>query len=114
MLVYGDVAGERRVVRQVTASPWTEEDRALLVAYQLYRESLCDGCGQPKHLAHHPDNDGWYDVAPDPVQCHACTALAKAGSKEPDKVEPVLMYRILHDRDYGEKPLPMLQLDDVA
>lgn len=86
----------------------------MLLAYRLYLDSLCSGCGEPKHLAHHPDNDGWYETDPDPVVCHACTALAKADAKDPDKVEPVKMFRLLHDRDYGEHPLPMLSLDDVA
>lgn len=101
-----------RIERTVTGSPWTEEDRALLLAYQLYRSSLCTGCGQPKHLAHHPDNDGWYETG-EPIVCHACTALAKAGAKDPSSVDPVQMYRILHDRDYTTSPLPVLDLSDL-
>lgn len=99
-------------VRTVTASPWTEADRALMLAFQLYESSLCPGgCGQPKALAHHPDNDGWYGIA-EKVICHACTALKRAaneGSKEP--VQPVEFHVLEHDRDYGARPLPVFNPD---
>lgn len=105
-----------RVARAVTESPWTEEDRALMLAYRMFLDSICDGCGQPKSLAHHPDNDGWYEVAPQRVICHACTAIRRVeqeGSKEP--VKPVELIRLVHDRDYSTHPLPPLRLDrDLA
>lgn len=100
------------VVRTVTESPWTEEDRALMLAYRMYLNSLCSGdCGQPRALAHHPANDGWYGVG-ERVICHACTALKRAaneGSKEP--VKPVEYYVLDHDRDYDANPLPVLDRD---
>ncbi|WGX98722.1 hypothetical protein [Nocardioides sp. L-11A] len=103
---------EGRLARTVTEPVWTDLDRALLMAYQRYLGSLCPGeCGQPKALAHHPANDGWYGIA-DTVICHACTALKRAaneGSKEP--VKPVEFHVLNHDRDYQANPLPQLDLD---
>lgn len=96
------------MIRTVTESPWTDDDRKLMLAYRMYLDSLCPGgCGQPKRLAHHPDNDGWYEVDDEQVVvCHACTALeqaAKDGSSE--QVKPVQFYVIRHDRDYSTRPL---------
>jgi hypothetical protein len=101
---------EGRLARSITESPWSDEDRALMLAYRMWRHSICEGCGQPKRLAHHPDNDGWYEATP--VVCHGCTAMrrkANEGSKEP--VKPVEFYRLAHDRDYDLRPLPMMQPD---
>lgn len=104
------------MVRTVTESPWTDDDRKLMLAYQQYLDSLCQGgCGQPKRLAHHPDNDGWYDVDGERVVCHACTALRRAeddGSKEPAK--PVEFLVLNHERDYNTHPLLDLSRDIVA
>lgn len=105
-----------RVFRTVTESPWTDEDRKLMLAYKMHLNSLCPGgCGQPRRLAHHPDNEGWYDVDADRVVCHACTALERAkheGSKEP--VKPIEFISIVHDRDYATHPLLDLSRDLVA
>lgn len=98
----------------MTESEWTDEDRALLLAYKLWERSLCDGCGQPRSRAHHPDNDGYYRAS-EAVVCHACTALRRAhqsGSKEP--VKPVELFHVVHDRDYEADPLPVLDLDDFT
>lgn len=90
----------------MAASPWTEEDRALLLAYRAYRDSLCQGgCGQPSSLAHHWDMDGWFE-APG-VTCYACTARAqaeRADSTEP--VKPVELFGVINVRDFDKKPLP--------
>lgn len=93
------------MLRTVTASPWTEEDRALMLGYRSYLATLCPGeCGQPRELAHHWDNEGWYSVEDeDRTTCHACTALKQAGAKEP--IEPVEFLTISHPRDYATKPL---------
>ena len=58
---------------------WLEKDYPLTLALTVYEDGLC-GCGQPMALAHHPDNDGWYDAHK--TQCHSCAArdLATAGS----------------------------------
>lgn len=97
----------------MTRSPWTDEDRALLLAFSLYEESLCS-CGEPRNLAHHPDNEGWYTIDNDPeegsaVVCNACAAIEKNKAEAeksdlPYGLRPVLV----HDRDYEAKPLPPL------
>lgn len=53
--------------------PWTPEDVALLVGLARYEDSLCPGCGVPKHLAWHSELDGWFEHEHE-VVCHACTA----------------------------------------
>lgn len=95
------------MLRTVTASAWSEEDRALMLGYREYLGTLCSGgCGQPKALAHHWDNDGWFE-ADDSVVCHACTAIRQAereDSSEPAK--PVRLISVRDVRDYEKKPLP--------
>lgn len=105
--VYDD---QGRVQRTVTASPWTDEDRALLLAYGKHKASRCPGCGEPKSLAWHPDNDGYYTVPDDlRVVCHGCTALAKVraegSSPSSEPVKPVEYLGVIHDRNYETHPL---------
>lgn len=103
--VYDD---QGRVLQTVTASAWGEDDRKLMLAYREYQSSLCPGgCGHPRERAHHPDNDGWY-VA-EGVECHACTARARAeraDSKEP--VKPIELFGVVDIRDYTTQPLPAM------
>ncbi|XAZ30674.1 hypothetical protein AAHB34_16135 [Paenarthrobacter ureafaciens] len=50
-------------------------DYVLSLALQVYEDGLC-ACGQPTILAHHKQNDGWYDAQK--VQCHSCAARERA------------------------------------
>lgn len=44
-----------------------------MLGLALYEDTLCPGCGQPKHLAWHSHTAGeWEDPG---VVCHACTAV---------------------------------------
>ena len=63
---------------------WTDNDRALALALDLHEAGLCQGCGQPKHRAWHPDHLGWIDVNAD-LTCEGCRALAEwqKGDHEP-------------------------------
>jgi hypothetical protein len=62
-----------RVVRAITEPAWTGDDRALMLALQLYEDGLCSGCGRPKERAWHPDMDGWYE--PTTYECNACSVV---------------------------------------
>lgn len=93
-----------RLLRSWAQSEWTEEDRALMLARDTYRSSLCPGCGQPKDHAWHPDNDGWYEVTVT-FECHACTALAREANPG---AEPVEFHAVTDTRDYAKNPLPPL------
>jgi hypothetical protein len=75
-----------RVARTVARSSWTDEDRALMLAYAEYKASLCPGCGHPKETAWHPLVDS-YEVTAS-YTCCACTARARHGS-DPGTVPPV-------------------------
>lgn len=79
-----------------------------MLGYRSYLVTLCPGgCGQPRALAHHPDNDGWYEA--ETTTCYACTARVQAereGSNEP--VKPFGLIGIVDVRDYDAKPLPPL------
>lgn len=48
-----------------------------MLALTVYEDGLCS-CGQPVILAHHPDNDGWYDTHK--KQCHSCASRERATS----------------------------------
>jgi hypothetical protein len=54
------------VVRAVTTREplYTEQDRAELIAYELYLESLCPLCGRPLEVCTAPEEGGpEYDVS---------------------------------------------------
>lgn len=94
-----DAAG--RVVRVVTASAWTDEDRALMMAWGKYQAGLCR-CGFPKSLAWHHLNDAAYELDGEFV-CYACTA-----GQDPDEdgVRRPVTYPVVVDvRDYQADPL---------
>jgi hypothetical protein len=93
-----------RLLRAFTASAWTEEDRALLLARDAYLATLCSGCGQPKETAWHPDNEGWFEVTQS-FECNACTALRR--ESDPSS-EPVTFHAVTDTRDYEKSPLPPL------
>lgn len=102
MLTTYEHDAQGRVIRAFTASPWTEEDRALMLAREIYLSSLCPRCGQPKDQAWHPDNDGWFEVTAT-FECHACTALARESNAE---AEPVAFHAVTYTRDEEKNPLP--------
>lgn len=91
------------MVRVVTASPWTEEDRALMLAWRIYQASICSGCGHPKATAWHHLNEDAFDSEGDFV-CWACTAAQAPG--EGGKREWVKYPVIVDTRDYDQFPLP--------
>lgn len=95
-------AGGGRVARAFTASAWTEEDRALMLARDSYRTTLCPNCGHPKDTAWHPDNEGWFEVTAS-FECHPCTALRR---EVDPSAEPVMFQAVTDTRDYVKKPLP--------
>lgn len=96
-----DEAG--RVIRVVQSSPWTEDDRALMLALQSYRDSLCPGCGHPKKTAWHHHSEDSFDHEGDFI-CWACTA---AQPEDPDSGQKELVkYPVVVDtRDYTRFPL---------
>ena len=62
---------------------WTRRDADLAVAYTIYRQSLCSGCGVPQHVGW--DYDRSHDErhrprweADDPSRCYVCTAREQA------------------------------------
>jgi hypothetical protein len=88
------------------------EDRALMLAWQAYKGTLCPGCGHPKATAWHEDNDGWFEQHLR-VTCHACTAMRPADAD--GKVQPMEYVDVVDTRDYDEHPLPLImptRLDD--
>lgn len=102
MLTTYEYDTQGRVVRAFTASPWTEEDRALMLAWAAYQRSLCPRCGHPKETAWHPDNEGYFEVL-ETHECNACTAIARHGN---DDQPPVEFLVVSDTRDYDQDPLP--------
>lgn len=100
------------MVRTVTTGAWTAEDRALVLAYKRYLDSLCPGrCGEPIEKAWHWDNEGWYEVdaEDDYTTCWACTAIAQ--SEDPTAKPVRHLTRLRHERDYDTDPLPPLDIE---
>jgi hypothetical protein len=73
-----------------------------MLAFQMYKSTLCPGCGQPKDTAWHPDNEGWFEVTQS-FECHPCTALRRESDSS---AEPVLYLAVTDTRDYEKSPLP--------
>lgn len=90
------------MARTVTGSPWTSEDRALMLAYRVYKATLCPGCGHPKETAWHFDNEGEFEVKAR-YTCHPCTVKNTPGDGR--SVDPVDYVVVLDARDYAESPL---------
>lgn len=94
------------MTRTVTPSTWSQEDRALILAWRIYRDSLCDGCSQPRAVAWHWDMDGWYDV--EVRECQACSAVdSRMSDERGGEDDHRKRYPMVHStRDLGAKPLP--------
>jgi hypothetical protein len=82
---------------------WTDKDYVLSLALTIYEDGLC-GCGQPMAVAHHPDNDGWYDAKK--TQCHSCAKREQANTGKQDPPPGEKVYTI-YTRP-TDKPLPPL------
>jgi hypothetical protein len=84
---------------------WTDKDYVLTLALTIYEDGLC-ACGQPMAVAHHPDNDGWYDAKK--VQCNSCAKRENATSGDgtnPYKAAPGEKVYTIYTRP-ANKPLP--------
>lgn len=82
-----------------------------MLAWERYRQTLCEGCGEPKDLAWHPDMDGWYEVH-HLFTCHSCTARARAISKSGEPVEPKTYPGApINTRDLKAEPLDPIDFD---
>ncbi|WP_275779712.1 hypothetical protein [Paenarthrobacter sp. Y-19] len=82
-----------------------ERDYVLTLALTIYEDGLC-GCGQPAAIAHHPDNDGWYDAHK--IQCHSCAARERAttgAGTQPYKPDPGEKVFTSYERP-EDQPLP--------
>jgi hypothetical protein len=85
----------------VTSSPWTSEDRALMLAWREYKDSLCSGCGHPKATAWHHLADSFVHTGD--FVCRACTAAQPAD--ETGKRHLVKLPVVEDTRDYQQFPL---------
>jgi hypothetical protein len=77
--------GDRLVRSTATQeAAWSDTDRALAEALDLFEAGLCQGCGQPKDRAWHPDQLGWMEVR-DNLVCEGCRVTAEWQEGEHDK-----------------------------
>lgn len=92
-----------RLVRSTATqeAAWSDTDRALAEALDLYEAGLCQGCGQPKDRAWHPDHNGWIDVDAR-LTCEGCRAL---GEWQKGEHEPGVIPRLMDTRPESV-PLP--------
>lgn len=91
-----------RLLRTAQSSPWTEEDRALMLALQHYRAALCPGCGHPTATAWHQHSEDSFELTGEFV-CWACTAMQPV---DEDGKRELQTYPVVEDtRDYDRFPL---------
>jgi hypothetical protein len=55
---------------------WTDEDRDIVMAWQVEQALICSGCGHPIDESHDPANEGHYEA--EMLRCHACKAKGSA------------------------------------
>lgn len=70
--LYDDPKHPDRRTGEVHSSPYTLDDRALLMALESYESTLCR-CGVPIAIAWHSEMDGGFAEGT-PTVCHFCTA----------------------------------------
>lgn len=77
---------EGRVVRAVTTREplYTEQDRAELIAYELYLEGLCPLCGRPLEVCTSPEETG-PTFTPTYRTCRASMELADSKAAVAEK-----------------------------
>lgn len=63
-----------RLTRTVIDPDWTDEDRALAIAFDRWDAGRCPGCRGRVEETTDPGHEDGYVV--DVVRCHACTAIA--------------------------------------
>ena len=64
-------------------SAWTDEDRALALAWQEYRDDVCSGCGHQLSITTKSENQFAYGG--EIVRCHACAAQERTARKFADE-----------------------------
>lgn len=55
---------------------FTDDDAEELLDYLQWKDSICSGCGQPKHESFAVENTWAYDGVV--LECHACAAMRRA------------------------------------
>lgn len=68
--------GERMAPRPGIDPLFTDDDVEEILDYLAYKDSLCPGCGQPRHESFSEDFEDMY-VGEIEV-CHSCVAKARA------------------------------------
>jgi hypothetical protein len=61
---------------------FTDEDVVEILDFLEWKDSLCPHCGQPRHEAFAVENSYAYEVTV--LQCHGCSAKARATGKLDD------------------------------
>lgn len=114
LVTFYEYDDQGRVARSWTESEWTVEDRALMLARQMYLGTIHERCGHPKDRAFHPDNEGYFEVT-DTFVCHACTAMDNHGhdyAHGPAKDYELMV--VSDTRDYEKSPLPPIVRPGVS
>lgn len=84
------------------ASPWTSEDRALMLAWREYDDTLCPSCGHPQATAWNESRGTWFEKVKD-ITCWACTA-GHEPSPETGVREPVTFPVVVDTYDPNFRP----------
>lgn len=93
-----------RIFHESTVTP---EDQAEMLALVMHEQSLCPcGCGYPRSIAWHDDNDGYFETG-EPIICYARRVLDEWDADTPREQRPpgLVAPRLEYTRPVG-KPLP--------
>jgi hypothetical protein len=71
-----------RLVRSETTvdSPWDDDQRAWMLALQVYDDTRCTGCGGNLHETTSPEHEDHYRVVMK-VRCYRCDAIGQAADQ---------------------------------
>lgn len=79
---------------------WTRRDLLLVEALEIYRDGLCPGCNQPRHLVHTEWALG--EIEEKTVTCHACR-LTQISDRKPVPGQHVFLRNKLLDPSWQPK-----------
>lgn len=66
---------------------WSDDDRAVVLAYLEYEGQICSGCGGWLAETTSPENAGKY-VASAPYRCHRCDAIERKQEQYKEQKRP--------------------------
>lgn len=76
--------------RRKPGDRWLPSDTVCALAWQGYVDSLCTGCGHPRHESMARENTGAYRASA--LRCHSCDGIAQEVERRREAPWPQALY----------------------